>query len=99
MKGPASRWRSPPAFLVKVGEGVDEGEAEERGVDVRIALISGALSVECSHSMVWGDPPPILSILRTNVHRSLRELALNLFHTVRIENTRRKRDARSPGYL
>ena len=27
MKGPASRWRSPPAFLVKVGEGVDEGEA------------------------------------------------------------------------
>src|SRR5216684_1791800 len=27
IKGPASRWRSPPAFLVKVGEGVDEGEA------------------------------------------------------------------------
>jgi len=27
MKGPASRWRSPSASVVKIGEGVDEGEA------------------------------------------------------------------------
>jgi hypothetical protein len=27
MKGPASRWRTPSASVVKVGEGVDEGEA------------------------------------------------------------------------
>src|SRR5438046_10140008 len=26
MKGPASRWRSPSASVVKIGEGVDEGE-------------------------------------------------------------------------
>ncbi len=26
-KGPASRWRSPSASVVKIGEGVDEGEA------------------------------------------------------------------------
>ena len=27
MKGPASRWRSPSASVVKIGESVDEGEA------------------------------------------------------------------------
>jgi len=38
MKGPASRWRSPPAFLVKVGEGVDEGEARASASRLPIRL-------------------------------------------------------------